>query len=88
MSCVNATSAALNHAKLMTRLLQRPKRPWQRLFVRLTEFPRYFERQSSRSELLALNDRLLADIGLSRQDAGEDAHRSSRTRLTVWHVHR
>jgi uncharacterized protein YjiS (DUF1127 family) len=68
-------------------LLQRLKRPWQRLFGRLTAFSRYFERRSSRRELLELNDHLLADIGLSRQDAGEDALRSSRMRLTVWHVH-
>ncbi|WP_366143008.1 DUF1127 domain-containing protein [Tardiphaga sp.] len=88
MSCANATSASINHAKLITTLLQRLERRWQLLFGRLTAFSRYFERRSSRPELLDLNDHLLADIGLSRHDAGEDALRSSRTRLTAWHVHR
>jgi uncharacterized protein YjiS (DUF1127 family) len=88
MSCANATSASGIHAKLLTTLLQRLKRPWQLLFGRLTAFSRYFERWSSRPELLALNDYLLADIGLSRQGAGEDALKSSRMRLTLWHVHR
>ncbi len=88
MSCANATSASINHAKLVKTLLQRLVRHWQLLFGRLTAFSRYFERQGSRPEVLDLNHHLLADIGLSRQDAGEDSLRSSRMRLTVWHVHR
>ncbi|WP_089261449.1 DUF1127 domain-containing protein [Tardiphaga sp. OK246] len=88
MSCANAISASINHAKLIATLLQRPERRWQFLFGLLTAFSRYFPRRSSPRELLDLNDHLLADIGLSRQDAGKDSLRSSRTRLTVWHVHR
>ncbi|NUU44509.1 DUF1127 domain-containing protein [Tardiphaga robiniae] len=87
MSCASATSASINHAKLKTTSRQRLKRPWLRLFGRLTAFSRYFERLNSRPELLDLNDHLLADIGLSRQDAGQDTLRSCRTQLTLWHVH-
>jgi uncharacterized protein YjiS (DUF1127 family) len=88
MSCVSATSASINHAKLIATSRLRLKRPWLGPFGRSTAFSRYFERWSSRPELLDLNDHLLADIGLSRQDAGEDALRSCRTQLTLWHVHR
>jgi uncharacterized protein YjiS (DUF1127 family) len=84
MSCANTPSASINHAKLVPN----PKRPWLRLFVRLTVFSRYFARRSTRRELLALNDHLLADIGLSKHDTSEDAVKSSRTCMTMWHVHR
>ena len=72
MSCANTPSASINHAKLVSS----PKRPWLRLFVRLTVFSRYFARRSTRRELLALNDHLLADIGLSRTTA-EEVRRSA-----------
>ncbi|WP_414716854.1 DUF1127 domain-containing protein [Tardiphaga sp. 37S4] len=87
MSCVSATSASTNYAKLIATYRRRLKRPWLGPFGRLTAFSRCPERLSSRPELLDLNDHLLADIGLSRQDAGEDSLRCCRTRLTVWHVH-
>jgi uncharacterized protein YjiS (DUF1127 family) len=84
----SAIVASTNHPKLILTLLQRLERPWQVRFARLEEFVRYFDRRGPCRALLELNDRLLADIGLTKYDAGDDALRSCRTRLTMWHVDR
>ena len=39
-------------------------------------------------QLLELDDRLLADIGLSRQDAVEEALKSSLTKVLMWQAFR
>jgi uncharacterized protein YjiS (DUF1127 family) len=44
------------------------------------------ERRYQRRQLLELDDRLLADIGLSRQDAVGQALESSWIRLTMWQI--
>jgi uncharacterized protein YjiS (DUF1127 family) len=47
-----------------------------------------WERRHQRRELLELDDRLLADIGISRQDAVEEALKSSWTHVMMWHIYR
>jgi len=48
----------------------------------------WIERRSRYRELRELHDRLLADIGLSRHQVGEDPLRASRTFLAMWHADR
>ncbi len=46
------------------------------------------ERRHQRGELLELDDRLLADIGISREQAIEEALKSSWAHPLMWHVYR
>jgi len=46
------------------------------------------ERRHQRRELLGLDDRLLADIGISREQAIEEALKSSWAHLLMWHLYR
>ena len=46
------------------------------------------ERRYQRRELLQLDDRLLADIGISREQVVEEALKSSWAHLLMWHVYR
>lgn len=43
-----------------------------------------YERGRQRRQLLELDDRLLADIGISRHQAIEEARKSWRIRVTMW----
>jgi len=45
------------------------------------------KRSHQRRQLLELDNRLLADIGLSRDDAVEEARKSSWIRLTMWRTY-
>jgi uncharacterized protein YjiS (DUF1127 family) len=46
------------------------------------------ERRHQRRQLLDLDDRLLADIGISRQQAVEEARKFDWTCLIVWRIGR
>ncbi len=46
------------------------------------------ERRHQRRELVELDDRLLADIGISTEQAIEEALKSSWAHLLMWHVYR
>jgi uncharacterized protein YjiS (DUF1127 family) len=46
------------------------------------------ERRHQRRELLELDDRLLADIGISTEQAIEEALKSSWTHLLIWQIYR
>ncbi len=46
------------------------------------------ERRHRRRELPGLDDRLLADIGISREQAIEEALKSSRARVLMWQLYR
>ena len=59
---------------------------WQRPSVWLAKVSRGCERRHQRRQLLELSDHLLADIGLSREDAVEEACKSSWIRLTMWRL--
>jgi uncharacterized protein YjiS (DUF1127 family) len=45
-----------------------------------------WERRRQRRQLLELDDRLLSDIGISRQQAAEEALKSSWVRTMTWRV--
>jgi uncharacterized protein YjiS (DUF1127 family) len=54
----------------------------------LISIDRGWERRHQRRQLLGLDDRLLADIGISRQQAAEEACKSCWIRVTMWRVYR
>jgi uncharacterized protein YjiS (DUF1127 family) len=45
-----------------------------------------WERRRQRRQLLERDDRLLSDIGISSQQAAEEALKSSRVRIMTWRV--
>jgi uncharacterized protein YjiS (DUF1127 family) len=57
---------------------------WQKPSVWLAKINDGHERWHQRRQLRELDDRLLADIGLSRDDVVEE---SSRVRLTMWRIY-
>jgi Domain of unknown function (DUF1127). len=46
------------------------------------------ERRHQRRDLLGLDDRILADIGISREQAVEEALKSSWAHILMWQLHR
>ena len=61
---------------------------WKIPLAWLAGISRGWDRRYQYRQLLELDDRLLADIGLSRDQVGEDPLRSTRTCLTMWHADR
>jgi uncharacterized protein YjiS (DUF1127 family) len=61
---------------------------WQARSVWLAKISRGRERWHQRRQLLELDDRLLADIGLSREQAADEAGKSFWIRVTMWRVYR
>ena len=59
----------------------------QRLVAFAVEIDRHYERWHQRRQLLELDDRLLVDIGLSREDAVEEACKSTWIRVTMWRIY-
>jgi uncharacterized protein YjiS (DUF1127 family) len=86
MSCGSTTRISIISPQSAS--LPQLRWPWQFALEWLTKITQYYERSSQYRELLELDDRLLADIGLSRHQIGADALKSSQTFLTMWHVHR
>jgi uncharacterized protein YjiS (DUF1127 family) len=61
---------------------------WQGPSVWLAKISRGRKRSHQRRQLLELDDRLLADIGPSREQAVEEAGKSFWIRVTMWRVYR
>ena len=61
---------------------------WQRPSVWLAKFSHGRERRHQRRQLLELDDYMLADIGLSREQAAEEACKSSWIRVTMCRIYR
>ena len=61
---------------------------WQRPSVWLAKINDGCERSHQRRQLLELNDRLLADIGLSREQAVEEVRKSFWIGVTMWRIQR
>jgi len=59
---------------------------WQRPSVWFAKVSRGCERSHQRRQLLELNDRLLADIGLTREQAVEEACKSFWIGVTMWRL--
>jgi uncharacterized protein YjiS (DUF1127 family) len=88
MSCGSANCASAND--IQTALSSFPDRRRRRQIPLswLAGIALWRERRRQHRQLLELNDRLLADIGLSRQDAVEEALRSSLTNVLMWQAFR
>jgi uncharacterized protein YjiS (DUF1127 family) len=61
---------------------------WQSPFVLLNRVINACERRHQRRQLLELDDRLLADIGIARDRAVEEACKSGWIRVTMWRTYR
>ena len=61
---------------------------WQKPSVWLAKVSRGCERRHERRRLLEPEDRLLADIGLSREHTVGEACRSFRIGVTMWRLRR
>jgi Domain of unknown function (DUF1127) len=61
---------------------------WQRPSVWLAKIDDGYGRSRQRRQLLEPDNRLLADIGLSREDAVEEARKSFWFGLTMWRLQR
>ena len=88
MSCSSTACTSTNYLETAAPSRSNFGWAWRIPLAGLTGIAQFFERRNLRRELLALDDRLLDDIGLSRQQIAEDALDRSPTRLTMWHVHR
>ena len=88
MSCSSASCTSADDIE--TALPSFPDRgwSWQVPLWWLAGMASGFERPHQRRQLLELDDRLLADIGISRQHAVEEALKSSWARVLMWHVYR
>jgi uncharacterized protein YjiS (DUF1127 family) len=85
MSCGSTTCTSTN---LETASPSFPDPGWSRQIALawLNRIVLGWERRRQRRQLLELDDRLLADIGISRQQAAEEALKSSRARIMTWRV--
>ena len=88
MSCGSANFTSANDIK--TALLSFPDRGWSRQapLSWLAGIALGCERRHQHRQLLELDDWLLADIGISRQYAIEEALKSSWIRVLIWQVYR
>jgi uncharacterized protein YjiS (DUF1127 family) len=88
MSCGKTDSTSIRHIETIPPAFPDLGWFWQIPLSWLSGMAAWSERRSRYRELRELNDWLLADIGLSRDQVGEDPLRSSRTRLAMWHADR
>jgi uncharacterized protein YjiS (DUF1127 family) len=64
------------------------ERFWPNLLAWLTRTSSTCDQHYQRRQLLELDDRLLADIGVARDRAVEEACKSGWIRLTMWRIYR
>jgi uncharacterized protein YjiS (DUF1127 family) len=85
MPCGSANCTSANYIE--SALPPFPDRSWQIPLSWLARIAFECERAHQRRQFLELDDRLLADIGISRQRAIEEALKSSWTHM-IWHLYR
>ena len=88
MSCGSANCASANDIQAALSSFPDRGRFWQIPFSWLAGIALRYERRRQYTQLLELDDRLLADIGLSRPDADEAALKSSCIGALMWQVYR
>ena len=92
MPCGSTTYIPTNHIETASPSRQDPGWSWQVPLSWLAKIASKIamglERRHQRRGLLELDDRLLADIGISREQAVEEALKSSWAHLLMWHVYR
>jgi uncharacterized protein YjiS (DUF1127 family) len=86
MSCGSTTCTSTNY--LETASPSFPDLGWSRQIALawLSKIALGWERRRQRRQLLELDDRLLSDIGISKQQAAEEALKSSWARIMTWRV--
>jgi uncharacterized protein YjiS (DUF1127 family) len=87
MSCGSTIGTSTNYIETTPRSFPDRAWSWQVPFSWLARMALASERRHQLGQLLELDDRLLADIGLSRQQAVEAALESSWTHM-MWHAYR
>jgi len=88
MSCGSASCASANDIQKALSSVADRRRRRQIPLSWLAGIALWRERRRQHRQLLELDDRLLADIGLSRQDAVEEALKSSLTNVLMWQAYR
>lgn len=88
MSCGSANCASANDIQTALSSFPDRRRRRQIPLLWLAGIALWRERRRQHRQLLELDDRLLADIGLSRQDAVEEALKSSLTNVLMWQAFR
>ena len=88
MPCGSTDCTSIRHIKTIPPAFPDLGLLWQIPLSWLSGMAAWIERRSRYRELRELDDRLLADIGLSRHQVGEDPLRSARMCLTMWHADR
>jgi uncharacterized protein YjiS (DUF1127 family) len=93
MPCGSTAYIATNHIETASLSCLDPGWSWQIPLSWLTRIASKIamglERRHQRRELLGLDDRLLADIGISREQAVEEVLKSSWTHIFgMWHLSR
>ena len=86
MSCGSTTCTSTSYDLAASKPFAGFEGLWQTSSLWLAKVSRVCERRHQRRQLLELNDYLLADIGLSREDAVEEACKSSWVCLTRWRL--
>jgi uncharacterized protein YjiS (DUF1127 family) len=96
MPCGSTTYIPTNHIETASPSRQDPGWSWQIPLSSLAKIASKvaskialeLERRHQPRGLLELDDRLLADIGISRDQAIEEALKSSRAHPLMWHIYR
>jgi uncharacterized protein YjiS (DUF1127 family) len=96
MPCGSTTYIPTNHIETASPSRQDPGWFWQIPLSWLAKIASKIasriaiglERRHQRRELLGLDDRLLADIGISTEQAIEEALKSSWAHLLMWQIYR
>jgi uncharacterized protein YjiS (DUF1127 family) len=86
MSCGSTTCTSTNYLKAAPPPFPDLRWCWQRPIAWLAGIAQAWERRRQRRQLLELDDRLLSDIGISRQQAAEEAFKSSWARIMMWPI--
>ena len=87
MSCDSASCAPAKDIETALSSFPDRGRFWQIPLSWLAGYASRCERRRQHRQLLELDDRLLADIGISRQHAVEQALESSWIRVLMWQIY-
>lgn len=86
MSCGSTTCTSTDYPETASPSFPDLGGSWQIPFAWLSRIATGWERRHQCRQLVELDDRLLADIGISRQQAAEEALKSSWLRIMMWSI--
>ena len=87
MSCGSTNCTSTNYSETAPPSFPSLKWSWKNPPAWLFRTALECEQRHQRTQLLELDDRLLADIGISRQQAVEEALKSSWTHVIMWRAY-